>query len=471
MAIRVRPTRTSTSISASNRDAPADNRLALLDQAFYAGHRAAGQNEVMQVVWVYDRAVDIDALRRFHRNLACGLMGRRIERSPLSFGRYRWVSDRHPSELDIAESTRPRAEFGDWLDERAQMPIDPESGPAWRLSVSPFDDGSTAITLVMSHYVIDGIGGVVAVALAILGETSAQSYPPPRSRSLVKALVQDVGEAARDLPEATRAFRAALGPIKEALRRQAGSPPPTPAPHATPARDAVDRVAVPGIWIRTDMSEWEARAAALGGTGNALAVALTARLGQHTGHGRGADGTVRTILVVNDRTEGDTRAVAVSFAHLSIDATQVTTDLRGTRAAVKQALKALRESPDLSAQLAPLTPFTPKRAWKAMVDHGLDDPDQPAVCSSLGEVGPVVIRPDGTPCDYAFLRGINQHLTRERLRRMGGLLQLFYGCGVEANKVGIHVRAYQPDSVTTKEELRDLAARTLAEFGLTGVID
>jgi hypothetical protein len=42
---------------------------------------------------------------------------------------------------------------------------------------------------------------------------------------------------------------------------------------------------------------------------------------------------------------------------------------------------------------------------------------------------------------------------------------------VEINKIGIHVRAYQTGSVTTKQALRELAARTLAEFGLTAEIE
>ncbi len=468
MAVRIRSTRKSSIVADPGGEALPDNRLALLDQAFYAGHRAAGQEEVMQVVWVYEHAVDMDGLRRFHRNLAGGLLGRHIERSPLPFGRYRWVSDQQPSELEVIEHARPRAEFGDWLDECAQLPVDPESGPGWRLSVCPFSDGSTAISLVMSHYVIDGIGGVVAVVMAILGDTSGGSYPPPRSRSLLRALAQDTAETARDAPAVARALVAA---VKEARRRRsdvAHNPKP---PHIVgQVSEADDLVVVPGIWIRTDMDQWEARAAALGGTGSTLAIALTAKLKQRMGC-RNGDDAVNMVLVVNDRTEGDTRAVAVSFARFDVDPAPLATDLRAARAAVKQALKILRDTPDPSAQLAALTPFTPKRAWKAMVDQGIDDLDQTAVCSSLGEVGPVVIRPDGTPCDYAYLRGVSPRMTRRRRDQMGSQLQLFYGCGVEANKVGIHVRAYQADSVTTKQELRELAERTLAEFGLTGVIE
>ncbi|WP_264020301.1 acyl carrier protein, partial [Mycolicibacterium setense] len=63
---------------------PADDRLAYLDQAAFLGLRA-GYGSLIQMIWIYDRAVDVEGLRRFHRNLGCGLLGRRIERSPLPF--------------------------------------------------------------------------------------------------------------------------------------------------------------------------------------------------------------------------------------------------------------------------------------------------------------------------------------------------------------------------------------------------
>ncbi|MDA2895420.1 hypothetical protein PDG61_31235 [Mycolicibacterium sp. BiH015] len=421
----------------------------------------------MQVVWGYDRDIDLDTLKRFHGNLAHGLLGRRIERSPLPFGRYRWVCDGLASELDIIEKPRPRTEFSDWLDECARQPLDPESGPGWRLSVRSFTDGSTAVSLVMSHYVIDGIGGVVAVVMAILGDTSGQGYPPPRSRPLVRAVLEDAIGAVQEAPALVRALRAAIEPIKQARLRRDG--PTTAQPIATASTGGDTPADVPGVWVRLNMDEWEARATALGGSGSTLATALTAKLGERLGRAR--DGNVNMLLVVNDRKADDTRAVAVSFARFSIDPAIVTTDLRVARASIKQALKTLRDTPDPSAALAPLTPFTPKRAWKEMVDSGLDDPDPPAVCSSLGEVGPVVIRPDGNPCDYAYLRGIDQLLTQRRLEQMGSHLQLFFGCGIEANKVGLHIRAYQPGLVTTKRELHELVERTLAEFELAGVIE
>src|ERR1700761_4432782 len=110
-------------------DARLDNCLAYFDQATFRLSLATGRSQLAQAVWVYQHPVDMDGLRRFHRNLGRGLLGRRIERSPLPFGRYRWVSSLGPSsDLDIAERARPRAELIDWADERVQLPIDPERG-------------------------------------------------------------------------------------------------------------------------------------------------------------------------------------------------------------------------------------------------------------------------------------------------------------------------------------------------------
>lgn len=471
MAVRIGRSRASSDDGTPKDEAPVDNRLVLMDQAFYAGHRAAGQNEVMQVAWIYERDIDMDALRRFHHDLAFGLLGRRIERSPLPFGRYRWVWDKQPTELDIAETPRPRSELADWLEERSQLPIDPENGPGWRLSVVRFTDGTAAATLVISHYVVDGIGAVVGVALASMGDTSGQGYPPPRSRTRWQALVQDAVETARDLPAATRALVAAT---KEARRRQTDKARPQAAPspsRAMVSADADEPVTVPCVWIRMDMDAWNARAEALGGSGSTLAVALTARIDQLMGRRHGDTDDIKMLLLVNDRTLGDVRAVAVSFARLSVDPTNLTTDLSGSRLAVKAGLKALKETKDESNEFVALTPFTPTRAWKQLIDYALNDPEQPAVCSNLGDTGPAVIRADGQPSDSAFARGTSQHMTRGWLDRIGSQLNLYFGTSVEMNKVGLHVRGYHPGTVTTKAELHAIVEQALADFELTALLD
>ncbi|MCV7175817.1 hypothetical protein H7H98_08655 [Mycolicibacterium sphagni] len=442
----------------------------MMDQAFYAGHRAAGQKEVMQVGWLYRQPVDLEQLERFRVELAKGMMGRLIERSPLPFGRWRWVSDPNPAQLDIAATIRPRDELGDWFDERTQLPIDPESGPGWRISVVCLSDGSTAISLVLSHYVIDGIGAAVAVTQALLGLPVDLGYPPPRSRTRLQALVQDAREAAQDAPDTGRAFLAA---VKEARRRQqdvvhSQAQASLPGP---PTSGADDLVIVPNIWIRLRLDEWNARAEELGGTVSALNAAFTARLDRHMGRKHGDADDVRMLLTVNTRTMDDARAVAVSFVRIGIDPEGATADLTPARAAIKQALKDAKDTPDESAELVALTPFTPKRAWKHLIDYAVSDPEQPAVCSSLGDTGPAASRPDGTLSDGMFARGASQNVTRGWLERAGSQLHVFVGTSAEMNQVGVCVRGYQPGSVTTRSALRELAERTLKEFGLTGEID
>ena len=71
---------------------------------------------------------------------------------------------------------------------------------------------------------------------------------------------------------------------------------------------------MPGITIDIDLDDWDARAKALGGTSNTLAAGLTAKLGERMGRRRAGDGAVTVQLLMSERTERDTRAMAVSVA-------------------------------------------------------------------------------------------------------------------------------------------------------------
>ena len=136
-----------------------NNLLDLADQTTFGFERAIGVTNLFQIVWVYNRAIDIDGLRRFHRHLQRGRLSRRIERSPLPFGRHRWVSPRDQSDLEIVGRPRSREEFDAWLNEQADTPIDAEHGPGWHLAVLPFTDGGAGVSLVISHCLADGMGG------------------------------------------------------------------------------------------------------------------------------------------------------------------------------------------------------------------------------------------------------------------------------------------------------------------------
>jgi hypothetical protein len=449
-------------------DEPPDNRLSFTDQLLFLGQRATGQELVMQCVWVYEHAVDVDGLRRFHHNFGYGLFGRRIERSPLPFGRHRWVSSLGPaSDIDIAERARPRADVSDWVDERAQLPIDPEWGPGWHLGVLPMTDGSTAVSLVLSHCLSDGIGSLQTIVDAVKGNRRDLGYPLPRSRTRLRAVVADLRQTAQGAPEVARTLVAAA---KLAFRRRheiarSGASRPT----AILGKSGDCNVVVPAITIYIDLDDWDARANSLGGTSYSLLAGFAAKLGERMGRRRAGDGAVTLHIPISDRAPDDTRANAASLATVCIDPTQVTTDLSGSRVEIKQALKALREVPDETLQLLPLTPFIPKRAVKRGSDVVFGFDDLPVSCSNLGDVDAVVARADGTDAEYVMLRGVDRHVTGQFLERRGGLLTVL--AGRIGGRLSITVVAYQPGGRNSKPHLRELAANTLADFGLTGAIE
>lgn len=443
-----------------------DNRLAFMDQASFLGLRATGQGQTIQCVWVYRRPIDLDALRRFNRNLGCGLLGRRIERSPLPFARHRWVSCRAPLDIDVAECARPRGELSAWADERGQLPVDPERGPGWHLGVLPFTDGSAAISLAASHTVVDGGGFCLAVADAVRGDTRDLGYPRPASSTRRRAVIEDAHQTAQGVPEIVRTLRAAA---KLARRRRREFTRARPSRPVEAVVDADEAVIVPAITIYVDVDDWDARAYSLGGNSNSLLAGFTAKLAEHAERQRRGDGAVNLSFPVSDREEDDVRANALAFAGVTVDPACVTTDLGSVRAAVKQTLKTLRETPDESLQLLPLTPLTPKRAVRRLAEVAFGYDELPVGCSNLGDIDPVVACPDGSEADQVFMRLVEQHTTRASLQRTRGIL--YVGSGRIVGKVFLTVAAYQPDRKNSKSDLRQLAARTLAEFELVGAID
>ncbi|MCV7360382.1 WS/DGAT/MGAT family O-acyltransferase [Mycolicibacterium neworleansense] len=459
----------SRSLSLSKRfSSPADrpdNRLSLWDEAAVRTMRATGRVQVMQCTWVYDHPIDFDGLRRFHQTFGGGLFGRRIERSPLPFGRYRWVSALGPqAPLDVDEP-RSRAEIGDWLDERAQLPIDPEHGPGWHMGVLPVTDGSTAVTVVVSHCLGDGVGGVMVVADAIAGRQSDLGYPPPKSRSRLRAIVRDARQTVSDIPEVARTAAVAVRLLRK--------PNPDAAAGAAvkPVRvvpDGDTTMVLPAISVFVDLADWNARAEAVGGNSYSMLASFAAKLGERMGR-CGPDGDVTLLIAVNDRTDGDTRANAMSLATARVDPMTVTTDQSGARGVIREAFKTLRDEPDETLQLLPLTPLVPKGFLKKVADGFIGNGDLPVSCSNLGDLVSDVTRVDGTEAEYIVFRGVDQGTTRQELEDADG--QLVLVSSRVGGKVSIGITGYQAGEQNSKARLAELTAKTLAEFDLTGEID
>ena len=84
----------------------------------------------------------------------------------------------------------------------------PEWGPGWHLGVLPLEDGGTAVSLVVSHPIVDGIGFGQAIADAAEGKTHDLGYPPAGSRTRRRALREDLRQTVKDLPDMAQAVAA-----------------------------------------------------------------------------------------------------------------------------------------------------------------------------------------------------------------------------------------------------------------------
>jgi len=432
------------------------NVLDLVDQSFFRLEQAAG---VGQCVWVYDRPVDIDGLRRFHEHLQRGRLSRRIERSPLPFGRHRWVSPSDQPELEIVATPRPREEFDAWLDEQANIPLDAEHGPGWHLAMLPFTDGGAAVSLVLTHCLTDGIGGCVAIVEAACGYDSAIDWPAAGSRRRWQALRQDARQTVRDIPAIGRAAVAAAR-FARRNRGRAGSATPPPAPLA-----GVDEVvALPTATIFLDADEWDARADSLGGTSNTLLAGLAARLAERMGR-VAADGSVNLAMPVNERVADDTRANAVAMVDITVDPAPASTDLRQIRAATKQALIRHREVPDERQDLLPLVPLLPRRVTRRMASVATGGVTNVVVSSNLGAAPPAVNQPDGTDASHVALLSRYPGVTKAMIHQLGGLL-VVHSARVH-NQVFVSVLGYQPGRPNSNDDLRRDLSRALSDFSLT----
>jgi hypothetical protein len=451
----------------ANDGVPVDSTLAFMDQGSYLWVRVSGHVHGIQCTWVYGRDIDLDGLRRMGDNLAYGLLGRRVEPSPFPIGRHRWVVWHESPSIDIAQPARGRAALADWLDERAAIPVDPEFGPCWHLGVLPLQDYGTAISLVVSHTVVDGVGVCLALADAAKGVRHDFGYPPPRSRPRRQAWVEDARQAARGLPGVVRAVGALakLG-IRDlpSLTRKGARP-----AAGTDLASEVDRpVMVPTATVHLDVAEWDARAQHLNGTSNALVAGFAAKLAQKFGRLRTSDNLVTLACPVNDRTENDFRANAIKGIDLAVDPVPAASDLREIRNAIKQALVLGAGKFKEQERVFPLTPLVPKGLVKKLPLGAMNAADRQVGCSNLGDIDPAFAYADGTEADYVSIRMVEQNLTTKSPELEGGELNVV--SGRIGGKIFLTVRAYQPDSENSTRDLQERVEATLADFALTGVM-
>lgn len=443
-----------------------EHHLEFLDQTALELLRATGRNQLIQCVWVYEHPMDANGLERFHHNLYASLASRLIERSPLPFGRPRWVRPvGPPPPIQTSTRSRPRRELMDWADELGNLPMDLARGPGCYIAVQPLDDGATAVSVVASHVIGDGVGGLLAVFEAVTGNIRDPGYDAPGARSRLGAITADLRQAARDLPQTIRAAAKAavmLRGRRRELLRSGGA-----------REEAADgtHIVVPSVAFYLDVAEWDAKAESLGGNSYSLVAGFAARLAEHLGRRRASDGAVTLSIAINMRESlDDDRALAMGFANASFDPSPVTRDLSEARAAVRAAREKAKSESDPTMELLALIPWAPRRGAKLITEllFSYSD-DLPVSCSNLGDLPPELACVDGTPAESVFVRALDTNVTLGELKRSHG--QLVVVSGRINGKIAISVEAYQLGAENSNERLRELVCSTLGEFGLSAAID
>jgi hypothetical protein len=434
-------------------------RLALLDHAAFLRLRATGQGSVVQCTWVYDRDVDLDELRVFKGNLGTGLLGRRIERSPLPFGRHRWVADGRSPDIELT-ARRPRAEIGAWIEQRSRIRVDPEWGPTFHLGVLPLDDGGAAITLVASHCVADGLGLATAIAEAVKGEGRDFGYPQAHSRHRWRAVTEDLSDAVLALPAVVRALIATLLIL---LRLTPDAKTTAAAPPVVAGDDA--EAELPGVTMQTDAAAWDARARELNGSSNTLFIAFAARLAHQMSRVHPDGRTVTVVLPVSERSADDDRANALTSITIDVGSHAMLDDMSHVRADVKNRLTSMAKQPNEMLAALPLIPFTPRWLVRHTEDMAMATDRLPVGCSNLGNLDTVVARIDGEDAAEVSMRLAEQGVTRHRIERANG--QLFCGTGTLNGNRFLTVVAYQCGAENTAASTRELARAALDDLHLS----
>jgi hypothetical protein len=443
----------------------------LSDQALYLAHTAAGHEAVIQLIWLYRHPVDLDGLARFKSHLERGLLARLIRPSTLPIGRHHWVGV-PPPDSDLAVGSEPLSS-GDlhaWADEQVQLPLDPARGPGWNLTVQPVADGSTVVSLVVSHCIADGMATVMAVCEAVRGKRRPLEYllhPGPQGRPT--ALAREARQLLRDSPATLRALaRLVVSALQ--LPKLARRPParmaPSPVARAATQPDRV--IALPSVSVSIPSSIWSARVKGLGVGHSTLLTAMAATLGARLGRAR--DGSVLVMFPVSLRSgSSDSGGNRVSIATLQVGIDGLSTSLKDVQRALSAKMRAARRRPSALEALLPLIPFVPR--WLVAAGSNLAfgfSASLPVSCSYIGTLPPDMLRIDGTDADVFTFRGVDRQLSQRRIERRGGVATLLSGFVRES--LVLNFVAYQPDAVTDSAQLRTMAEQILAEHQLQGEV-
>jgi diacylglycerol O-acyltransferase / wax synthase len=445
---------------ASDPDAGADDVLCYMDQGSFVGLRALGRGPALHLTWLYPHAIDEAAVRELSERLARGLLGRLLQRSPLPWGRHRWVANPVPGPVTWFRDPLPNECLPKLRRVLLDLPVDPERGPGWRLAVQALEGGGCALTMLVSHTIADMQATNQAIADAVAGRRLDHGFPPPSWRWSPVMLARDSVESLRALPGV---WRALVALVRRSRKGRAGlsrsrSPARSSHDHLEPTAD------VPLVQVVMDAGACQQRASDLGVGSNMLIMAFAARLAFRMGR-VDASGCVKLVLPVSDRHSGDRRGNALRSIAVMADPDACRNYPHALQRDVTAALASLIRHGDDVSPLFPLIPYVPLWLARHLEREALGT-DLAVGCSLIGELPLEMNR----PCGEALLLQLSllERYTASELERLGGVL--FIGCYGVGERLYFTVSGYVPDRATTRAELVPLVRDALADMGLCGTV-
>lgn len=439
--------------------ADAGNILCYMDQGSFVALRALRRQPIGHITWLYPHRLEEAAVTGFNECLAAGLLGRLLQRSPLPWGRHRWVANPVPAPVTWFRDPIPLDHLPAWRSSLINLPIDPEHGPGWRLAVQPLGDGGSALSLLVSHTVADGQAGILAVADAIAGRPFPNGFPAASRRWSPTMLARDGMESLRSFPDAWRALLALLG----RQRQQAPAPiQAAPAPRAGSGTTQGPAVELPLVQIVLDPAACEARAAQAGIKSGILLMAFAARLAFRMGR-VDANGRVKLVLPVSDRQPGDRRGNALRSVTVMADPDIALQDPRKLQRELRNAQAALLRHGDELSPLLPLIPYVPLWMVRRMERMALGT-DLPVGCSLFGELPPELDGPFGKASLVCL--SVLERFDAATLDALGG--QMFLEEYSVGGRMLATVSGYMPGRITSRADLLPIVREALSEFGMIG---
>ncbi|MFC9968952.1 hypothetical protein ACFVH4_32415 [Nocardia ignorata] len=440
------------------------NRITADDDLFFKLHSLYPNALVNQLAYRFDTAVGRESLQRWHAHLATGFIARRVRTTRFPIARAHWEPATESLPLRWSDTPIPDDAVLDWFLEQAAVEFDPARGLVWQLAGAPTESGGTVVTLVASHVACDGGGMMHAIVDSL--DRLGRGEQPDRDASAGRLVgpVAGPGRLAADLADARAQLRAVTRGVRAARRARGVSEParnPRPAQPRLPHADtwqAADAI------VQLDLAEWDAVAAAHGGTTNGLLIGVA--VGLLARSGRIADGAkVRVDIPHSMREADDPRANATTGLPISVAYRAGTrTDLPEVRASLKAAALAYRDPATIPPiqHLQPVQMLLPKVVLHKFA-RTAKAPE--CLCTNMGRTAQNIAVLDGHRARDVIMRPVVNPGPVELFRQVEVGVNLAFSC--DDDTVTLVVTGADPDRFPNRAALRELLTAEFADWSLT----